>query len=153
MSGSNSALSRFAENTRYIFAWVFRGAIDVTENARMGSGSTHVRNHTNNRNVAISLLSDTYIKVSVQAASEVGVENGDSPSAHAATFGNSGALVTWKEIWNPIFYFIATGCRGQFAGTFFQQVDPDGEKVGSPLKSTSAFVVCDTVMIAAGRVC
>ncbi|KAB8238965.1 uncharacterized protein BDW43DRAFT_305853 [Aspergillus alliaceus] len=144
MSGSNSALSRFAENTRYIFAWVFRGAIDVTENARMGSGSTHVRNHTNNRNVAISLLSDTYTKVSAQAASE---------SAHAATFGNSGALVTWKEIWNPIFYFIATGCRGQFAGTFFQQVDPDGEKVGSPLKSTSAFVVCDTVMIAAGRVC
>ncbi|KAE8389579.1 hypothetical protein BDV23DRAFT_184335 [Aspergillus alliaceus] len=144
MSGSNSALSRFAENTRYIFAWVFRGAIDVTENARMGSGSTHVRNHTNNRNVAISLLSDTYTKVAAQAASE---------SAYAATFGNSGALVTWKEIWNTIFYFIATGCRGQFAGTLFQQVDPDGEKVGSPLKSTSAFVACDTVMIAAGRVC
>ncbi|KAB8070673.1 hypothetical protein BDV29DRAFT_197862 [Aspergillus leporis] len=165
MSGSYSALARFAESTRYIFAWVSRGAIDLSENTWMGSGYTNALNRTNNRNVAVSLFSDKYTKIGAQASSEVGAEDGDSQvnwltdgandcsNAHAATFGNSSALVTWEEISNPICDFIAMGCRGQFAGTFFQQIDSNGQKVGSALKSTDTFVAGDMVTMADGRIC
>jgi hypothetical protein len=165
MSGSYSALARFAESTRYIFAWVSRGAIDLSENTWMGSGYTNALNRTNNRNVAVSLFSDKYTKIGAQASSEVGAEDGDSQvnwltdgandcsNAHVATFGNSSALVTWEEISNPICDFIAMGCRGQFAGTFFQQIDSNGQKVGSALKSTDTFVAGDMVTMADGRIC
>lgn len=165
MSGSYSALARFAESTRYIFAWVSRGAMDLTENTWMGSGYTHALNRTNNRNVAISLFSDKYTIVGEQATSEVGAEDGDKQinwltegandcsNAHAATFGNNSALVTWEEISDPICDFVAMGCRGQFAGTFFQQVDSTGKRVGSPLKSMDTFVAGDMVTMPDGRIC
>ncbi|KAK6810596.1 hypothetical protein RU639_013560 [Aspergillus parasiticus] len=165
MSGSYSALARFAESTRYIFAWVSRGAMDLTENTWMGSGYTHALNRTNNRNVAISLFSDKYTIVGEQATSEVGAEDGDKQinwltegandcsNAHAATFGNNSALVTWEEISDPICDFVAMGCRGQFAGTFFQQVDSTGKQVGSPLKSMDIFVAGDMVTMPDGRIC
>ncbi|KAE8154871.1 hypothetical protein BDV25DRAFT_147124 [Aspergillus avenaceus] len=165
MSGSYSALARFAESSRYLFAWVSRGAIDLTENSWMGDGYTNAQNRTNNRNVAIALLSDKYTKVGAEASSEVGAEDGDSQitwltngsndcsNAHAATFGNSSALVTWEEISDPICDFIAMGCRGSFAGTFYQQVDAQGKAVGSPLKSTDTYVAGDMVTMADGRIC
>ncbi|KAE8355660.1 hypothetical protein BDV28DRAFT_31110 [Aspergillus coremiiformis] len=165
MSGSYSSLARFGEGNKYIFTWVSRGAMDVTENTWMGSGYTHVQNRTNNRNVAITMLSDKFTKVGKQAISEVGAASGDSQidwltkggndcsNAHAATFGTSGALVTWEEISNPICDYIAMGCRGQFAGTFFQHVDANGQPVGSPFKSMDAFVAGDMATIGDGRIC
>ncbi|KAJ5986309.1 hypothetical protein N7451_010674 [Penicillium sp. IBT 35674x] len=165
MSGSYSALARFADTTKYIFAWVSRGAIDVTENTWMGDGYTHVNNRTNGRNVAISLFTDKYTKVGDQATSVVGTEDGDSQvnwvtkgsndcsNAHAATFGTSSALITWEEISNPICDYIAMGCRGQFAGTFFQEVSSDGSKVGDAFTSTDVYVAGDMVTMSDGRIC
>ncbi|KAJ5741114.1 hypothetical protein N7493_000986 [Penicillium malachiteum] len=165
MSGSYSALARFADTTRYIFAWVSRGAIDVTENTWMGTGYTHVNNRTNGRNVAISLFTDKYTKVGAQATSVVGTEDGDSQvnwvtegsndcsNAHAATFSNSSALITWEEIENPICDYIAMGCRGQFVGTYFQEVSSEGEKVGDALTSTDVYVAGDMVTMSDGRIC
>ncbi|BCR87740.1 uncharacterized protein ACHE_40304A [Aspergillus chevalieri] len=166
MSGSYSAFARFADSSRYIFSWVSRGAVDLSENTWMGGGYTHSVNRTNNRNVAISLFSDKYTKVGAQASSEVGAEDGDSQvnwitsgsgndrsNAHAATFGPNNALVTWEEISDPICDYIAMGCRGQFAGSFFQQVNSDGEKVGDALKSTDVYVAGDMVTMNDGRIC
>ncbi|PKX97764.1 uncharacterized protein P174DRAFT_449327 [Aspergillus novofumigatus IBT 16806] len=165
MSGSYSALARFADSARYIFAWVSRGAMDVTENSWMGAGYTHVNNRTNGRNVAIALFTDKYTKVGAQATSQVGAEDGDSQvtwitsgsndcsNAHAATFGADSALITWEEISNPTCDYIAMGCRGQFAGSFFQQVDSSGKKVGEALTSTDTYVAGDMVTMADGRVC
>ncbi|KAJ5726225.1 uncharacterized protein N7483_007582 [Penicillium malachiteum] len=165
MSGSYSALARFADTTKYIFAWVSRGAIDVTENTWMGDGYTHVNNRTNGRNVAISLFTDKYTKVGDQATSVVGTEDGDSQvnwvtqgsndcsNAHAATFGNSSALITWEEIANPICDYIAMGCRGQFAGTFFQEVGSDGSKVGDAFTSTDVYIAGDMITMSDGRIC
>lgn len=166
MSGSYSALARFADSSRYIFSWVSRGAIDLSENTWMGDGYTHALNRTNNRNVAISLFSDKYTKVGKQASSEAGAENGDSQvnwitegsgndcsNAHAATFGPENALVTWEEISGPICDYIAMGCRGQFAGSYFQQVNSDGEKVGELLKSSNVYVAGDMVTMNDGRIC
>ncbi|KAJ6183871.1 hypothetical protein N7519_005172 [Penicillium mononematosum] len=165
MSGSYSALARFADTTKYIFAWVSRGAIDVSQSTWMGDGYTHVQNRTNGRNVAISLFTDKYTKVGAQATSVVGTEDGDSQvnwvtqgsndcsNAHAATFGTSSALVTWEEISNPTCDFIAMGCRGQFAGTFFQEVSSDGSKVGDAFKSPDVYVAGDMVTMSDGRIC
>ncbi|KAJ5903246.1 hypothetical protein N7504_005629 [Penicillium tannophilum] len=165
MSGSYSALARFADTTKYIFAWVSRGAIDVTENTWMGDGYTHVNNRTNGRNVAISLFTDKYTKVGDQATSVVGTEDGDSQvnwvtqgsndcsNAHAATFGTSSALITWEEISDPICDYIAMGCRGQFAGTFFQEVSSDGSKVGDAFTRTDVYIAGDMVTMSDGRIC
>ncbi|OJI88408.1 hypothetical protein ASPTUDRAFT_195954 [Aspergillus tubingensis CBS 134.48] len=165
MGGSYSGLARFADSTRYIFTWVSRGAVDVTENTWMGDGYTHVSNRTNPRNVALALFTDKYTKVGKQATSTVGDENGDSQvtwvtsgsndcsNAHVATFGNSSALITWEEISDPLCEYIAMGCRGQFAGTYFQQVDSDGNKVGDAFKSTDVYVSGDMVTMSDGRIC
>ncbi|GFN13615.1 hypothetical protein AtubIFM55763_009013 [Aspergillus tubingensis] len=165
MGGSYSGLARFADSTRYIFTWVSRGAVDVTENTWMGDGYTHVSNRTNPRNVALALFTDKYTKVGKQATSTVGAEDGDSQvtwvtsgsndcsNAHVATFGNSSALITWEEISDPLCEYIAMGCRGQFAGTYFQQVDSDGNKVGDAFKSTDVYVSGDMVTMSDGRIC
>ncbi|KAJ5929156.1 hypothetical protein N7454_007004, partial [Penicillium verhagenii] len=151
MSGSYSALARFADSTKYIFTWVSRGAI--------------VNNRTNGRNVAISLFTDKYTKVGDQATSVVGTEDGDSQvnwvtqesndcsNAHAATFGNNSALITWEEISDPICDYIAMGCRGQFAGTYFQEVSSDGSKFGDAFTSTDVYIAGDMVTMSDGRIC
>jgi hypothetical protein len=165
MSGSYSSLARFAETTKYIFAWVSRGAMDVTENEWMGTGYTNVQNRTNGRNVAISLFSDKYTKVGAEATSVVGAEDGDSQitwvtsgsndcsNAHAATFGSSNALITWEEISNPTCDFIAMGCRGTFAGTYFQEVDSTGSKIGASFSSDDVYIAGDMVTMSDGRIC
>jgi hypothetical protein len=165
MSGSYSALARFAKTSRYIFAWVSRGAIDLTENTWMGDGYTHVTNRTNERNVAIALFTDKYSKVGKQASSVVGTEDGDSQitwitsgsndcsNAHAATFSNASALITWEEISSPTCDYMAMGCRGTFAGSYFQQVSHDGSKMGSAFKSDDVYVAGDMVTMNDGRIC
>ena len=165
MSGSYSGLARFASTTDYIFAWVSRGAVDLTENTWMGSGYTHSLNRTNPRNVAIALFTDKYTKVGPEATSEMGVADGDSQvnwistgsndcsNAHAATFGTSDALVTWEEIENPICDYVAMGCRGQFSGSYFQQVDSTGAKVGAPFSDMDTYVAGDMVTMSNGSIC
>ncbi|KAJ5257210.1 hypothetical protein N7478_013314 [Penicillium angulare] len=165
MSGSYSALDRFYNSTRFIFAWVSRGAIDVTENTWMGDGYTHVNNRTNGRNVAIALFSDKYTLVGDQATSTVGEEDGDSQvnwitngsndcsNAHVAVFDGDSALVTWEEISGPTCDFIAMGCRGEFAGSFFQEVNSKGVNVGEAVKTTDVYVAGDMVTMGDGRIC
>ncbi|KAN0080784.1 hypothetical protein V8E54_003988 [Elaphomyces granulatus] len=165
MSGSYSALAQFGSTTKYIFAWVSRGAMDLTANTWMGDGYTHSLNRTNNRNVAIALFSDKYTMVGSQATSQVGAEDGDSQvnwvakgsadcsNAHAATFDTENALVTWEQIDNPTCDYIAMGCCGQFSGTYFQQVDSSGKKIGQPLVSMDVYVAGDMVTMNDGRIC
>lgn len=167
MSGSYSNLARFQDSEAYIFAWVSRGAKDVTINDWMGDGYTHVTNRTNGRNVAIATFSDKYTMVGTQATSEVGAASGDSQvnwlttgtadqsNAHVATFDGTNALVTWEEIADPFCEFIAMGCRGKFTGSKFQLVtnDGSGKAVGEPLTSTDVTVAGDLVTMADGRIC
>lgn len=167
MSGSYSNLARFQDSEAYIFAWVSRGAKDVTINDWMGDGYTHVSNRTNGRNVAIATFSDKYTMVGTQATSEVGDASGDSQvnwlttgtadqsNAHVATFDGTNALVTWEEIADPFCEFIAMGCRGKFSGSKFQLVTNDGtgKAVGEPLTSQDVTVAGDLVTMADGRIC
>ncbi|KAM0543167.1 hypothetical protein ACHAPJ_012422 [Fusarium lateritium] len=165
MSGSYSSLARFVGSDSYIFSWVSRGAIDLTLNDWMGEGYTHAENRTNNRNVAIALMSDKKTLVGKQATSEVGAKDGDSQvnwvtdgandcsNAHAATFDASTALVTWEEISNPICENEAMGCKGKFAGTKFQAVDSKGKKLGQAITSDDTYVAGDMVTMSDGRIC
>lgn len=166
MSGSYSSLAKFVNSTSYIFAWVSRGAVDLTANTWMGDGYTAASNRTNGRRVAIAMFSDKETKVSAQASSEVGAKDGDSqvnwvtPSigadrsnAHTAVFDDEYALVSWEEIASPQCNFIAMGCGGAFTGTYFQLVNKAGEKIGDPLKSMDTYVAGDMVTMADGRIC
>lgn len=165
MSGSYSVLARFQDASSYIFSWVSRGAIDLTENSWMGSGYTTSKNRTNNRNIAIALFSDKNTLVGDQATSVVGSASGDSQvnwltdgsndcsNAHVATFDSSNALVAWEEISNPICDFDAMGCRGTFAGTKFQVVDSAGKKSGDAITSDNTYVAGDMVTMSDGRIC
>ncbi|KAH7156446.1 hypothetical protein EDB81DRAFT_391485 [Dactylonectria macrodidyma] len=165
MSGSYSVLARFIDSDSYIFSWVSRGAIDLTENEWMGAGYTTSANRTNNRNIAIALFSDKKTLVGEQATSVVGSEDGDSQvnwitegsndcsNAHVAAFDSKNALVSWEEISNPICDFDAMGCRGTFAGTKFQLVDSTGATSGSAITSDDTYVAGDMVTMSDGRIC
>ena len=166
MSGSYSALARFVNSTSYIFAWVSRGATDLTENTWMGQGYTHSVNRTNGRRTAIALFGDKDTNVGPQATSQVGAKNGDSQvnwvttsvgpdrsNAHAAVFDDTYALVTWEEIASPSCDFIAMGCSGAFTGTYFQLVNKSGDLIGKPLKSMNTYVAGDMVTTGNGKIC
>ncbi|ROW06372.1 hypothetical protein VPNG_07525 [Cytospora leucostoma] len=168
MSGSYSNLARFQSSDEYIFAWVSRGAKDLTENTWMGTGYTNAQNRTNGRNVAIAVLTDKYTLADGQATSEVGAASGDSQvnwattsttadqsNAHVATFDDTHALVTWEEIADPFCEYIAMGCRGVFTGAYYQLVskESNGTLVGEPLVSNDVFVAGDMVTMGDGRVC
>ncbi|KAG8157220.1 hypothetical protein KVR01_012928 [Diaporthe batatas] len=165
MSGSYSNLARFQGGDGYIFAWVSRGAKDVTTNDWMGDGYTHVTNRTNGRNVAIATFSDKYTMDGQQATSQVGAADGDSQvnwlttgtkadqsNAHVATFDATSALVTWEEIADPFCEYVAMGCRGKFTGSKFQLVEA-GKPVGEPLTSQDVTVAGDLVTMPDGRIC
>ncbi|KAM0343231.1 hypothetical protein ACHAPU_008824 [Fusarium lateritium] len=165
MGGSYSSLARFVGADSYIFSWVSRGAIDLTLNDWLGEGYTHAANRTNNRNVAIAVLSDKKTLIGEQASSKVGAADGDSQvnwvtdgandcsNAHAAAFDASTALVTWEEISNPVCEFDAMGCKGKFAGTKFQAVDSKGKKLGAAISSDDTYVAGDMVTMSDGRIC
>ncbi|KAK5135640.1 hypothetical protein LTR08_004941 [Meristemomyces frigidus] len=166
MSGSYSSLARFVNSTSYIFAWVSRGAVDLTANTWMGDGYTSASNRTNGRRTAMALFSDKETKVSAQASSVVGAVDGDSqvnwvsPSigadrsnAHAAVFDDEYALVTWEEIAQPSCDIIAFGCSGAFTGTHFQLVNVAGDTIGEPIVSENTYVAGDMVTLANGTIC
>ncbi|KAL9059914.1 MAG: hypothetical protein Q9162_000984 [Coniocarpon cinnabarinum] len=157
--------ARFIDSKSYIFSWVSRGATNLIEDTWRGQGYTSATNRTNNRNVAIALMSDKSTLVGPQAISEVGAADGDSQvnwvtngtadcsNAHAAAFDSSNALVTWEEIEDPQCYFISMGCKGKFSGSKFQQVDGTGAKLGDPLVSMDTYVAGDMVTMPDGRIC
>ncbi|KAL4995610.1 hypothetical protein BDV10DRAFT_128238 [Aspergillus recurvatus] len=160
MGGSYSQLVKLDTTSRYIFAWPSRGAIDVTENEWMGDGYTHVLPRNLNRNVALAVFSDKNTLVGEQATSVIGTEDADSQinwittgdsdhtNVHVAAFGSDNALLTWEEISNPTCdEYVAMGCRGTFAGTYFQQVDKTGATVGSAINSSDVYVAGDMVNI------
>ncbi|KAJ4394772.1 hypothetical protein N0V93_003992 [Gnomoniopsis smithogilvyi] len=166
MSGSYSNLARWQNADGYIFAWVSRGAIDLYENAWMGTGYTAAYNRTNGRNVAIATFTDKYTMVEEQASSTVGAASGDSQvtwvtktttadmsNAHVATFDSTTALVTWEEIADPHCDYIAFGCQGTFTGASYQLVSSDGSLVGDALVSTDVTVSGDLVTMPDGRIC
>lgn len=166
MSGSYSNLARWQNADGYIFAWVSRGAVDLYENAWMGSGYTAAYNRTNGRNVAIATFTDKYTMVEAEASSEVGAASGDSQvtwvtkttsadmsNAHVATFDSTTALVTWEEIADPHCDFIAFGCQGTFTGANYQLVSSDGSLVGDAFVTKDVTVSGDLVTMPDGRVC
>ena len=165
MSGSYSSLARFDNSSAYIFAWVSRGASDLSENDWMGAGYTHAQNRTNGRRVAVATLSDKSTLVSAQASSPLGGEGDsqitwvtpsigpDRSNAHVATFDDYYALVSWEEIAAPECEFIAMGCGGEFTGTYYQLVDKEGKNVGEPIKSMDTYVAGDMVSMGDGRIC
>lgn len=165
MSGSYSSLARFDNSSSYIFAWVSRGAAELSENDWMGDGYTHTLNRTNGRRVAIAMFSDKETKVSAEASSELGAEGDsqinwitpeigpDRSNAHVAVFDNYYALVSWEEIESPACEFIAMGCGGAFTGTYYQLVDKDGKAVGDAIKSMDTYVAGDMVTMGDGKIC
>ncbi|KAI1082107.1 hypothetical protein F5B20DRAFT_47369 [Whalleya microplaca] len=170
MSGSYSALARLgganaSASDAYVFAWVSRGATELSENEWLGAGFTHALNRTNGRNVAIARFSDKNTLVGAQASSEVGATGGDAQvnwitqgtadcsNAHVAAFNDGeSVLVAWEEIAEPICEVIAMGCRGTFSGSKFLLVT-SGVKVGEPVSVMDTFVAGDMVTMADGRIC
>ena len=165
MSGSYSQLARFTGNNSYIFSWVSRGATNLVQDSWRGKGYTAAQNRTNNRNVAIALMSDKNTLVGPPASSTIGAASGDDQvnwitkgtadcsNAHVAAFDDTNALVTWEEIANPSCDFIAMGCRGAFTGSKFQQVDSTGVKVGEVLNANDVYVAGDMVTMPNGQIC
>ena len=165
MSGSYSGLARFQNSNAYIFSWVSRGAINLHQNEWLGGDNTQAFPRTTNRNVAIATFSDKNTLNGPEAISVVGAASGDDQvnwittgtadrsNAHVATFDASNALVTWEEITQPTCNFIAMGCSGTFTGSYFQQVDSSGAKVGEALQSLDTYVAGDMVTFSDGRIC
>ncbi|GAP85976.2 hypothetical protein SAMD00023353_0300840 [Rosellinia necatrix] len=164
MSGSYSNMVRLIDSNAYVFAWVSRGAVDLTENEWLGGGNTQCSNRTNNRNVAIAQFSDKNTLDGEEATFEIGAADGDSQvnwitqgtadasNAHVAAFDSESVVVTWEEIEDPYCPVIAMGCQGEFTGTRFQLVT-QGAKVGEPLVETDVYVAGDMVTLANGKVC
>lgn len=165
MSGSYSSLARFDNSSSYIFAWVSRGAVELSENDWMGEGYTHTLNRTNGRRAAIAIFSDKETKLAAEASSELGGEGDsqvnwitpevgpDRSNAHVAAFDDFYALVSWEEIESPSCEFIAMGCGGEFTGTYYQLVDIEGKTHGDAVKSMDTYVAGDMVTVGDGRIC
>jgi hypothetical protein len=165
MSGSYSALANFPGSTQYIFAWASRGAVNLTQDTWLGAPYTNCSPRRLNHNVAISLLKDKSNLAGPEASSVVGAASGDDQvnwvttgaidrsNVHVATFDGSNALVTWEEIASPTCDNPAMGCSGKFTGSYFQQVDNNGKKLGSPISATDVFVAGDIVNMGTGKLC
>ncbi|KAF9738708.1 hypothetical protein PMIN06_009608 [Paraphaeosphaeria minitans] len=163
MSGSYSSLARFVGSDEYIFAWVSKGAKDLTTNDWLGAPYTHSLNRTANRNVAIARFSDKNTLIGDQATQVLGgsgdaqvnwmtTGTADHSNAHVAAFDKSNALVTWEEIAEPDCPLVAFGCEGTFTGSYFQLVN-NGEKVGEAVQSNNVYVAGDMVTMSDGSIC
>ncbi|KAK4501793.1 hypothetical protein PRZ48_007602 [Zasmidium cellare] len=165
MSGSYSGLARFVNSSSYIFTWVSRGAVDLTENTWMGEGYTASQNRTNGRRVAMAMFTDKSTKATAQASSTVGASGDDQvnwitteigadrSNAHVAVFDDQYALISYEEIAEPSCDFIAMGCSGTFTGSYFQLVNTAGQKIGEPVKSENTYVAGDMVTRDDGSIC
>ncbi|KAF2093579.1 hypothetical protein NA57DRAFT_81080 [Rhizodiscina lignyota] len=160
MSGSYSSLSKYAHSNAYIFAWATRGCVDLTQDTWMGQGFTQCYPRTLNHNVAIATFSDKYTLVGKPAISTVGAKDGDSQlnlvtnsttvdhaNVHVASFSKNSAVVMWEQVNNPSCTNVAMGCSGEFAGTYFQEVDGSGNKVGATISSNSVYVAGDMTLM------
>ncbi|KAI1258432.1 hypothetical protein F5Y18DRAFT_413623 [Xylariaceae sp. FL1019] len=164
MSGSYSGLARLIDSAAYVFAWVSRGATDLTLNEWMGDGYTNALNRTNNRNVAIAQFTDKSTLDGEEASSVVGATDGDSQvnwitqgtadcsNAHVAAFNSESVLVSWEEIADPICEVVAMGCRGTFTGAYYQLIT-NGAKVGDAISAMDVYVAGDMVTMSDGRIC
>ena len=149
----------------YIFAWASRGAVNLTEDSWLGAPYTNCSPRRLSHNVAIALLKDKSNLVGPEASSTVGATSGDDQvnwvttgsvdrsNIHVATFDGSNALVTWEEIASPKCTDPAMGCSGTFTGSYFQQVDNTGKKLGSPISAMDVFVAGDMVNMGTGKLC
>jgi hypothetical protein len=166
MSGSYSNLALFPDTTKYIFAWQSRGALDLTENAWLGTPYTQCSPRWLNHNVAIATMSDKNTLTGAEASSTVGAPSGDGQvnwitysttedhqNVHVATLNPNLALVTWETLTKFDCQPVPLGCTGTYAGTSFQFVDSTGAKVGSPTSSTSFFVSGDIANVGTNKVC
>ena len=167
MSGSYSQFASLPGTSGYAFAWNSRGCIDLTENTWMGDGYTNCKNRTDGRNVATAMFTDKYTKVGPQAIATVGALVGDAQvnwittgtadrsNVHAEAFNAESILVSWEEIAEPTCPVEAMGCSGQFTGSYFQQVDTDGNgtALGEPIVSQDVYVAGDMVRMPDGRIC
>ena len=165
MSGSYSVLANFPGCSQYIFAWASRGAVELKKDSWLGAPYTNCSPRTLNHNVAISFLKDKSNLMGPEASSRVGAASGDDQvnwvtsgptdrsNVHVATFDGSNALVTWEEIASPTCDNPAMGCSGQFTGSYFQQVDNTGKKLGRPISAMDVFVAGDIVNMGHGKLC
>ncbi|RPB01017.1 hypothetical protein L873DRAFT_726269 [Choiromyces venosus 120613-1] len=166
MSGSYSNLASFPGSSAYIFAWQSRGAVQLTQDTWMGDGYTSCSPRWLNHNVAISMLKDKTALQGAQAISKVGAASGDDQviwitksattdhqNVRVAALDSSNAIVTWEELSNPTCQPVPLGCTGTFSGTFFQQVNSQGQTVGQAISVTDAFVAGDMQRIDGKGLC
>ncbi|KAL7275399.1 hypothetical protein RUND412_001650 [Rhizina undulata] len=166
MSGSYSSLALFPNTTQYIFAWQSRGAVNLTTDSFLGDGYTSCSPRWLNHNVAIAVTKDKETLVGDQAISVVGAASGDDQvnwitessstdhqNVRVATFNSEYAVVTWEQIENPDCQPVPLSCSGTFAGTYMQQVDINGTKVGDPIVVDDVYVSGDIVNLGDGRLC
>ncbi|KAE9371456.1 hypothetical protein N431DRAFT_467639 [Stipitochalara longipes BDJ] len=166
MSGSYSNLALFPDTTNYIFAWQSRGALDLTENAWLGTPYTQCSPRWLNHNVAVATMSDKNTLTGDQASSIVGATEGDDQvnwitysttedhqNIHVATLNSNLSMVTWETLTDFDCQPVPLGCSGTYVGTSFQFVDSTGSKIGSPATSTSFFVSGDISNVGTDKVC
>ncbi|CUS13064.1 unnamed protein product [Tuber aestivum] len=166
MSGSYSCLALFPGSSTYIFAWQSRGAVRLTQDDWMGAGYTASSPRWLNHNVAISMTKDKSTLQGPEAISNVGAASGDDQvtwitksettdhqNVRVAALDGSNAIVTWEELSNPHCQPVPLSCTGTFTGTFFQQVDSQGKKVGEAISAKDVFVSGDMQRIAGKGVC
>lgn len=163
MSGSYSNLARMVDSDEYVFAWVSKGAKDLTVNDWLGAPYTHSVNRTANRHVALARFSDKKTLIGEEATTTLGgsgddqvnwitTGTADHSNAHVAAFDGANALVTYEEIASPNCPMVGFGCEGTFTGSYFQLVNK-GEKVGDAIKKDDVYVAGDMVTMADGRIC
>ncbi|KAI9650718.1 hypothetical protein NHQ30_000741 [Ciborinia camelliae] len=166
MSGSYSNLASIPGSTGYIFAWQSRGALDLTSNDWMGTGYTHCSPRWLNHNVAISVMTDKNTLAGSEASIIIGAAEGDTQvnwitysatedhqNVHIAAVNSEYSIVTYETLTSPTCQAVPLGCSGTYAGTSFQVIDSKGNKVGSAVVSTEAFVSGDIVTIGTDKVC
>ncbi|RUS15944.1 hypothetical protein BC937DRAFT_91776 [Endogone sp. FLAS-F59071] len=148
--GSYSNVAPF-ENGRYIVAWQTRGAKLVSTDAQDNT-VLDVTARWDVHNVAISILKNKSTPLATVPLTSGGAGDTnvnwitktaivDHVNVRVAAYGKNQAVVTWEQVINP--ECSAGTCTGKFVGTYFQLVDSNGAKVGSPLLTTKVTVAGD----------
>ncbi|KAG0636671.1 hypothetical protein HOY80DRAFT_925397 [Tuber brumale] len=166
MGGSYSSLALFPGTSTYIFAWQSRGAVSLTRDDWMGDGYSACSPRWLNHNVAISMLKDKSTLQGPEATSKIGAASGDDQvtwitksattdqqNVRVAALDSSNAIVTWEQLSNPHCDPVPLSCTGTFSGTFFQQVDSQGKKVGEAISAKDVLVAGDMQRIEGKGVC
>ncbi|PWW73807.1 hypothetical protein C7212DRAFT_359635 [Tuber magnatum] len=166
MSGSYSCLALFPGSSTYIFAWQSRGAVKLIQDDWMGAGYTQCSPRWLNHNVAISMMKDKSTLQGPEAISQVGAASGDDQvtwitksettdhqNVRVAALDSANAIVTWEELSNPHCQPVPLSCTGTFSGTFFQQVNSQGGKVGEAISAKDVFVSGDMQRIEGKGLC